>query len=302
MLSWIAGGAVLAALVLTLDRLTNFVARPVPRPPDRTVDELDAVAWERARVPAGDHALPAWILGPPAGTAPHPAVFVLAHGWGASYGTVLRLGEPLAAAGHRVVLFDVRGHGSNEPLPWVTIRHFRDDTHTLLSWARARFPGRPLVLVGHSLGGAGAVLAVAEGAPADALVLVATPADVVQVTGEYLTDQGLPGALVVRLLRPFLWRRVGLPFAALTPVLRIRELRLPLLLLQPEHDQRVTRAHAERLAEAAGRPYVLVRGAEHTDVLEHPETVRRVLALGRSLEDQRASAEDQRPSARGGRE
>jgi hypothetical protein len=47
-------------------------------------------------------------------------------------------------------------------------------------------------------------------------------------------------------------------------------------MLQPEHDQRVHRRHAERLAAAAGLEYHLIRGREHTDVLTAPETLRYV--------------------------
>jgi len=209
---------------------------------------------------------------------PHPGepLVLLAHGWGASYSTVLELGEPLARAGHDVLLFDVRGHGRNEPAPYVTVRHFRDDVIAALEYARQRFPGRPLVLVGHSMGGAAAVLAAAEGAPVDGLVLIAAPADILAVTAEYLTDRGLPGSLMVTVLRPFWWRRVGGSFRPLTPSRRIGEVRVPILMIQPEHDMRVHRHHAERLTAAAGIDYHLVGGREHTDVLGAPETLRLV--------------------------
>lgn len=262
------------ATLVALDRLSNLVVRPRPRAPDRTIDELEEVAYRDFRIPSGDHDLAAWELRPPAG-ARRP-VFLIAHGWGASYGTILRLGEPLAKAGFPVVLFDVRGHGRNDELPYVTVRHFRDDVSSAVQWMRGRFPDRPLILVGHSLGGAGSVLAVADGARPDGLVLIATPADVMRVTAEYMTDHGLPGRLLVTALRPFFWRKVGGTFRDLTPSRRIAEIDVPLLMLQPEHDGRVVRAHADALAEAAGQAYQLIGGAEHTDVLEHPETIRRV--------------------------
>lgn len=262
---------VAAAGLYALDRLSNFVVRPRPRVPDRTIDELEEVAYRDFRIPSGDHELAAWELRPP-GEIRRP-VFLVAHGWGASYGTILRLGEPLAKAGYEVVLFDVRGHGRNEELPYVTVRHFRDDVTAAVQWTRGRFPGRPLVLVGHSLGGAGAVLAVAEGARPDALVLIAAPSDVMKVTAEYMSDHGLPGGLIVAAFRPFFWRKIGSTFRDFTPSRRIREIDVPLLMLQPEHDTRVVREHADKLAAAAGQPYVLIEGAEHTDVLEHPKTL-----------------------------
>jgi pimeloyl-ACP methyl ester carboxylesterase len=127
--------------------------------------------------------------------------------------------------------------------------------------------------VGHSLGGAAGVLAVADGAPIDGLVLIAAPADVVRVTSEFLIDHGMPGNLMMTVLRPFLWRRAGSGFRRLQPFRRIREVDIPMLIVQPEHDERVIRPHAERLAAAAGQPFHLVEGHEHTDVLGAPETI-----------------------------
>jgi len=277
------------ATLVALDRLSNLVVRPRPRAPDRTIDELNEVAYRDFRIPSGENLLAAWELRSH-GRRRRP-VFLIAHGWGASYGTILRLGEPLAKEGFDVVLFDVRGHGRNEELPYVTVRHFRDDVTAALQWMRGRFPDRPIILVGHSLGGAGSVLAVADGALPDGLVLIATPADVMRVTAEYMTDHGLPGRFIVTALRPFFWRKVGGTFNRLTPSRRIAEINVPLLMLHPEHDTRVVRGHADALAAAAGQPYQLIEGAEHTDVLEHPETVRRVADFATRFE--------QEPAARG---
>jgi fermentation-respiration switch protein FrsA (DUF1100 family) len=65
----------------------------------------------------------------------------------------------------------------------------------------------------------------------------------------------------------------GATFRPHSPVRRIRELAMPILLIQPELDQRVRRGHAERLSKAAGVPYHLVPGREHTDVLVDPKTL-----------------------------
>ncbi len=221
---------------------------------------------------SGDHDLAAWLL--LSGSAqPYEPLLLVAHGWGANYSVVLRLAEPLARAGHDVLLFDVRGHGRSEDAPFVTVRHFRDDLLAVSRWAARRFPDRQLVLVGHSLGGAAGVLAAADGAPVDGLVLIAAPSDVIRVTAEFLTDQGMPGNLLMTVLRPFLWRRAGSGFRRLQPGRRIRDVDLPLLIIQPEDDARVIRPHAERLSAAAGQPYHLIPGREHTDVLEAPETL-----------------------------
>ncbi len=268
-----AAGAALVILItlIALDRLAGRIVRPKAQPIERTVPEL-GVDHEDLLIPSGDHYLHAWLLEP---GVPHPdePLILIAHGWGANYGVVLRLAEPLAERGHDVLLFDVRGHGRNPRLTLVTVKDFRDDVIAAVHYSRERFPGRRMILVGHSMGGAAGVLAAADGAPIDGLVLIAAPSDILTVTAEYLTDHGMPGAFLVRLLRPFFWRRVGSTFRRLTPSRRIRDVNVPILMIQPEHDTRVIRPHADRLAAAAGQSYHLVEGREHTDVLSAPETL-----------------------------
>ncbi len=262
---------ILIGILVGLDRLSVRVVRPQPRPFERTVPEL-GVPYEDLAIPSGAHTLAGWLL-TPSPARPTEPLLLLAHGWGANYSTVLRLGEPLARAGHDVLLFDVQGHGRNPPVDFVTVRHFRDDVITATRYAAGRFPDRPLVLIGHSMGGAAGILAAAGGAPIDGLVLIAAPADVPRVTAEFLTDQGMPGTLLVTLLRPFWWLRLRSTFRSLTPWRRIREVDVPMILIQPEHDGRVLRHHADQLAEASGVEYRLVRGREHTDVLSAPATL-----------------------------
>jgi alpha-beta hydrolase superfamily lysophospholipase len=274
MIGYVILGTAAAGGLAALDRFASAAVRPIARAPDASESDL-GVRHEDVVIPSGAHRLAAWLLTPAEPRDDDPVVLV-AHGWGASRSTVVRLAEPLVRSGRHVLLFDARGHGGNEPLPYVTVRHFRDDVMAAAAYTEGRFPGRQIVLVGHSLGGAAAVLAAAEGAPVDALVLIATPADVLRITSEYLSAKGMPGRLLVTVLRPFWWRRLGGTFRPHTPALRIRALTQPLLIIQPENDRRVVRDHAERLAAAAGVPYRLIPGHEHTDVLWAPMTTRLV--------------------------
>ena len=264
----VVGGA------LWLDRLANAVVRPTPRLPERSVPD-SGLDHEDIVIPGHGHPLAGWLMSAAPSALGKPLV-LLAHGWGANYGTVLKLAEPLVREGHDVLLFDMRGHGRNQGVPFVTVRHLRDDVLAVTRYAAARFPARRLVLVGHSFGGAASVLAAAEGAPVAGLILIASPSDVLRVTAEFLTQKGLPGALLVTVLRPFWWWRLGGTFRPHSPARRIRELTVPVLIIQPEHDSRVHRDHAERLSAAAGTPYHLVPDREHTDVLGAEQTVRLV--------------------------
>lgn len=272
----LAAGVVAVGGLLALDRAATAVVRPRPRPPDVPVGAL-GVDHEDVIVPTEGRGLRGWLLKPrDAGT--RPAV-LLAHGWGSNHGILLQLAEPLVHAGHPVLVFDVRGHGLNDEVPYVTIRHFRDDVLAAARWAAGRFPDRKRVLVGHSMGGAAAVLAVASGAPVDGLVTVAAPADVLEVTADHLRERGLPGRFMVVALRPFWWPRVGGSFRHLVPERKMAGIAAPVLVIHPTEDRRVARAHAERLAGAARVRPCYIEGAAHTNVLSHPETIGRVLTF-----------------------
>jgi alpha-beta hydrolase superfamily lysophospholipase len=273
--SAVAGGG-----LLILDRVANAVVRPVPKAPDVDMATL-AVRHEDLVIPSGDHELKGWLLCP-ADAADRPVV-LLAHGWGASYGTLLQLAEPLVAAGYPVLLFDIQGHGRNEAAPYVTVRHFRDDVLAAARFAAERFEGRGLVVAGHSLGGAAAVLAAERGAPLAGVITIAAPADVLEVTAAYLRDKGLPGRFMVVALRPFLWLRVGGTFRHLVPHRKVGLLTQPILVIQPEKDRRVSGSHAHRLAAAAGVEPHVIAGAGHTDVLGNRETHERVLTFLRRV-------------------
>lgn len=267
---------VATGLLYALDRMAGAVVRPVPREPDRTASELGH-PHEDIAVACEDHVLRGWLLRPRSDRG-SPLV-LLAHGWGANYGVLLDLAEPLLRDGYPVLLFDVRGHGANEEVPYVTVRHFRDDVSAVARYAAERFPDRPRVLVGHSLGGAAAILAAAGNAPVDGVVTVASPARVLEVTADYLRDKGLPGGLMVVALRPFWWLRAGGTFRGLVPERKIGDLTQPVLIIHPERDRRVGRDHAERLAAAAGIRPTVIPGAGHTDVLGRAETHRALAAF-----------------------
>ena len=280
-LLWVSGAAAVAG-ALALDRLANAVVSPPPRELDRSVPDT-GIAHEDLVIPSGDHGLRGWLLFPDgaalrdAARADERPLLLLVHGWGANYGGLLDLAEPLVAEGYEVLIFDVRGHGRSEEVPYVTIRHFRDDVIAASAYAAGRFPGRKRVLVGHSMGGAAAVLAVAEGAHADGIVMIAAPARVLEITADYLRSKGMPGRLMVAVLTPFWWRRARSTFRRLNPERRMHEVDAPVLVIQPELDRRVARSHGERLALAAGVPLHVIAGAGHTDVLGHAETHRLIV-------------------------
>jgi acylglycerol lipase len=83
-------------------------------------------------------------------------VFVVVHGLKDHGGRYAELAEALTPGGTAVAAFDLRGHGRSDG-PRAFVRRFSEygaDLRTEIEGLKLRFPGRPILLFGHSLGGA----------------------------------------------------------------------------------------------------------------------------------------------------
>ena len=93
---------------------------------------------------------------PLAGARPAPGVVLLVHGLGEHAGRYAHVAKHLNQHGWAVASFDHRGHGRS-PGKRGALRESSDLLHDLaaaVDATRRAYPGRPLVLLGHSLGGA----------------------------------------------------------------------------------------------------------------------------------------------------
>lgn len=109
----------------------------------------------------------------PAAGAPRGTVLVV-HGLGEHCERYVRLAADLTAAGWTVHSYDQRGHGASEGARGdiATPTSLLDDLALMLDTLHEERVQRPLVLLGHSMGGAVAARFVADGpADVDALVL-----------------------------------------------------------------------------------------------------------------------------------
>jgi alpha-beta hydrolase superfamily lysophospholipase len=92
----------------------------------------------------------------PAGPRPDPtAVVAVVHGYGDHGGRYAWLGEDLAARGHALYACDLRGHGHATGRRGQIGRfdEYLVDTEAFLDEVRRAQPGKPLFLLGHSMGG-----------------------------------------------------------------------------------------------------------------------------------------------------
>lgn len=145
--------AVLGVLALVLLSACSVAREP---PPSRL--PMFPVSWEEGAVAMADGLrLPAtrWL------PEEEPRGVVLAlHGFAEYGGAFYALAPHLSAAGYAVYAYDQRGFGRTASRGrWAGQARLVADARTALERLRARHPGRPVYLLGHSMGAAVAMLA-----------------------------------------------------------------------------------------------------------------------------------------------
>jgi uncharacterized protein len=243
--------------------------------------------------------LPAWFI-PARDGAKGPGV-VLVHGWESARDRTLPLAVFLHAAGYHCLTFDVRGNGANpaEDLPLSAGEFGRDALaafHALIEQPEVTTAG----IVGHSMGGVGAILAAAAEPRVAALVATSTPAGPYRLTRLTFRLARLPFPDVIAYPLAWLTTRVYLrPRGHLVDEVSapsaIARYQGPVLLAHGDQDGIVPVGHVERLAAAADATRrdepdpapvetIVVVGGAHSWLYEFPEYRRAVASfLARSL-------------------
>ncbi|GAV10567.1 alpha/beta hydrolase [Paenibacillus sp. NAIST15-1] len=177
--------------------------RPIPihKEPERP---FERVVFE------GTASLQGWFIwgkgNSPAKRAP---VIVISHGWGSNRARVMRYAIPLVDAGFNVLVYDVTSHGESGAVKAPSALLFRDDMLAAVRYVRQRQDVDPdrIAVLGHSLGGFGAVLALEEGLNVRAIVTDSMPSRPLSLVEAELKRRKLPSfPLAVVIPRIWLYR------------------------------------------------------------------------------------------------
>lgn len=213
-----------------------------------------------------------------------PIIYLL-HGWGGYRRQFGAFVVPLTAAGFRVVALDVPSHGDAGPSRFGTGRSLMPDFTATLSAAIRAF-GPAYAIVGHSLGGGAAALAVLDGLPADRLVLISPSPDPSEYARTFVAALGFGDRVHSGLMRR-LERRVGRPMTDFDAVSRARaaaEARAesghdadgddglpPLLVVHDHEDRKIPYSMGKAIATAwQGAELCSTRGLGHQRILRDP--------------------------------
>src|SRR5262245_26950465 len=191
-----------------------FLTPPRPRVPSAFFDFLDA---RSSYVEHRGRHLATWRWGP----ADAPAV-LLVHGWGGLAAQMRGFVAPLLAAGFRVVAYDQPAPGYSEG----RLTGLPDFADALA--AVAQHHEGVHAVVAHSLGAAGAAVALSRGLDIERAVLIGAPSDFVGYTRRFARWHWMPER-ARRVMQAAIEERFGVPMAdlevaRLAPALRVRAL------------------------------------------------------------------------------
>lgn len=199
---------------------------------------------------------------------PNPtAVVVLAHGFMMNRAEPIPMAKRLYEAGYACLVFDFRAHGSSAGKRCTIGWKERLDAAAALAHARERYPNRPCLGWGSSMGGAALTLAVAhERANVDALILDST------YTRLYDSNCGwwrtFFGPIGQRTLQPtwiFGWLFSGVDPRKVDIAQALESVKVPVLLLYGDLDLIVPPEHARRNFAATSKGTLhFFEGVQHS--------------------------------------
>jgi pimeloyl-ACP methyl ester carboxylesterase len=213
------------------------------------------------------------------GPADGPTVYLL-HGWGGWRGQFAPIGRALAARGYRAVLIDTPNHGDSGPGTLGGGQNLLPDFELALE-AVARELGPAHAVVGHSLGGGCAALALLDGLDARRAVFIAPAVDPVAFTKVLGTMLGFGERIRTRMTRIGL-RRTGHRLEEfILPERVAARADLPEALIVHDRDDSVVHIGNGRKLAAAWRESHLVEtsGLGHSRILRDEAVVERVAAF-----------------------
>lgn len=182
-------------------RLWRSHARLQPRPPEQAVLARAEAGW----LLSGDARLRTYRWGD------SPRRVLLVHGWGGAASQMTPMVDGLLKAGFSVTAFDQPGHGAATG----DVQHVAEMSEQIEQVWRAA--GAFEAVIGHSVGGAAAALAISR-IPADqprpqALVMIGSPGSLEVMVRRLTNWLGLPEAAVADLRRRML-KRAGIDWPA----------------------------------------------------------------------------------------
>jgi pimeloyl-ACP methyl ester carboxylesterase len=284
---WIAG-AVLAYILLVLYFL--YLVHRIPRKPVKEVPD-----WGRVidtRIPSIDGgSLEVWRVEP---EGPSRGIVLFAHGWSRNRDRMVSRARVFGQLGFTTVIHSARDHGNSTPYRFMNAFRFAEDTEAVLKWIN-----EPVLLYGHSLGAAGAIIVANRNPDKISLLFLEgcyarTKEALRKLYRNYNRFFGIFFAPMVVFFMDIFYR---FRLNEVSPVRLASDIDIPVLIIHGELDQSFPLHHAWRLRDSfpAGRAELFVGiEADHSSSSLTPEYPMAI----KSFVDRHFPLPDQHPSAK----
>jgi len=194
---------------------------------------------------------------------------ILVHGWGGNAQMMLPLALPFHEAGMNVLLYDSRNHGKSDGDTFSSLPRFAEDLGSVIAWITQRDPSQKIVVLGHSIGAAAAMLAASHRTDIDLVIGMSGFAHPNLVMRRHLDRPWLPQWFKPLIMNYIQWV-IGYKFDEIAPMNRIRYIRCPVLLVHGTEDSVVPISDMrliEQNAPLEGNVHVVsIEGAHHNSV------------------------------------
>ena len=265
MLIYLIIGAVFAYLLLTL--FFTYIVQQIPRDPVKDIPDWGQVT--DIRIPtAGGGSLEVWRIDPEGRSR---GVVLLAHGWSRNRDRMVSRARIFAGIGFTTVMHSARDHGGSTRHPFMNAFRFAEDIEAVLEWI-----DEPVLLYGHSLGAAGAIIAASLNPDRIRLLFLEgcyarTKEALRSLYRRYNRFFGIFfGPMVVLYMDIFYRFRMD----SVSPSRLATDLDVPVLIIHGDQDQNFPLHHAWRVRDSfpGGRAELFVaNGADHSGSSLTPE-------------------------------
>jgi alpha-beta hydrolase superfamily lysophospholipase len=230
---------------------------PVPAPADLAVEPVSFSSESGATIHG-------WLVA----SMMNRGVVILQHSVRANRLEMVGRARFLSQAGYAVLLYDFQAHGESIGKK-ITFGFLESrDAQAAVAFVKQRFPGKPVGVIGVSLGAAAAALAQPP-LDAQALVLEMMYPTIVDATKDRIEIRFGPlGRCLSPLLTSQLKLRIGCNLDDLRPVIRVAQITAPKLFLAGTMDRDTKFSEAKKIFEQAADPktFAPFEGAQHQDL------------------------------------
>ncbi len=197
------------------------------------------------------------------------STLIVVHGWGANAQMMLPLAQSFHQTGMNVLLYDARNHGKSDKDSFSSLPRFAEDLNHAIDWTKQRNPSQNIVVLGHSIGAAAAILAASQRTDIDLVIGLSGFAHPNLVMNRHLDRPWLPKGLRA-LIMNYIQCVIGYRFEEIAPMNRIRYVQCPVLLAHGTEDTVVPISDMHLIQQNAPKENLVqlieVEGAGHDSV------------------------------------